>query len=182
MSEDKFIRFTDSGNNTLFRIPDGANIILSYDDGFQQIMPCRYIDEYHVQVGNAYYHICQFADNMETAEIRFGPEIPQPLPKHCYSTLPSTGELILITKDESTYQKCSFSLALRELNEMMASALNEQHGVSRQQEAAMLGGSMFGWSTPAAQTSSYDFHGEPIKPIKPVKKKEKSHRSDDMAR
>ena len=43
MSEDKLIRFTDSGNNTLFRIPDGANIILSYDDGSQQIMPCRYI-------------------------------------------------------------------------------------------------------------------------------------------
>lgn len=179
MSTDKLIRFTNSGNNTLFRIPDGANIVLSYDDGSQQLMPCHYIDDYHVQVGNAYYHICQFADNMERAEIHYSPEIPQPLPKNCYSTSPSTGALIMIIKSKGTHVVGDFFHGNQELNQLIASTFNEQHGVTKQQEAAMLGGSLFGWSTPEAQDSSYNFHGEPIKP---VKEKSKSHRSNNIAR
>lgn len=179
MSEKNTIRFIDAEYQTLFQIPDGANIVLSNDNGLQRIVPCKYIDEYHVQVGYDTYHIRQFAEVMEKSGIRYSPEIPQPLPDFCYSTLPSTGELILITKGKKGYQACSFSHAIREVNERAAAERNASNGITRQQEAAMLGGSLFGWSTPAARTSSYDLYGQPIKPIK---SKAKQHPPQSMGR
>ena len=165
MSADKYIRFTDGGNNILFRLPDGANIVLDFDDGIQQIMPCHYIDENHMLVGNASYSIDQFAASMEAANIRYSPEIPQALPKICYSTLPSTGQLIIITHGKSGYMKSTLSTSDRTKNESKAALLNANLDVTPQQEAAMLGGSMFGWATLAASVNSYDLHGQPIKPI-----------------
>ncbi len=35
-----------------------------------------------------------------------------------------------------------------------------------QVEAAMLGGALKGWSSPAARVSSYDLWGKPIKPAR----------------
>ena len=166
MSDDKQIRFVDSGYKTLFYLPDGANVVLHYEDGSKKTLSCMYIDEYHVQVGNGFYHICEFAERMERACIPYTPEIPQPLPERCFSTLPSTGQLIHITRGQGGYKECPFSSPYREKNENEAASLNARLRVTPQQEAAMLGGSMFGWSTPAARTSSYDLRGQPIKPAK----------------
>jgi len=55
----------------------------------------------------------------------------------------------------------------------VAERLNREAGITKQQEAAMVGGSMFGWHTPAAQTTSYDFYGSPVLP-KTVKNHKKS--------
>ena len=60
----------------------------------------------------------------------------------------------------------SQDLALYAQYRKLADSLNARIGVYRQQEAAMVGGSMFGWGTPAAQISSYDVRGNPIKPVK----------------
>lgn len=164
MSDDKQIRFIDSGYKTLFYLPDGANIVLKYDDGTKQTLPCEHIDDYHVRVGNGVYHICEFAERMERAEIPYGPEVPQPLPDRCYSTLPSSGDLIQINRGQKGYKIAPDSSPHPEINAKMAADINERRHVTPQQEAAMLGGALHGWASPKARTSSYDLHGTPIKP------------------
>ncbi len=72
------IRFIDSGYNTLFHVPDGGNIILTaFDDG-RRVLPCRYIDASHAQIGGETFHICQFAEFQERAGAVYAPEHPQP--------------------------------------------------------------------------------------------------------
>ncbi len=65
---EKGIRFIDPRYKELFRIPDGDPIRIQYQDGTHSDRTCRYIDEYHVEVGsgwNSLLHICQFAEMME---------------------------------------------------------------------------------------------------------------------
>lgn len=62
--EGKDIRFIDSHYNDLFRIPDGGHIQIDYGNE-TVVKPCTFIDEYHTQVGNNVFHICQFAEVME---------------------------------------------------------------------------------------------------------------------
>lgn len=52
MEKDKKIRFIDSQYQTLFYIPDGANIALTYSDGETAVRPCKFIDDYHTQIGH----------------------------------------------------------------------------------------------------------------------------------
>lgn len=164
MSDEKTIRFIDSSYNTLFYVPDGGNIVLTYSDGEKVIRPCKFLDEYHTQIGSSIFHICEFAEKMERNGTAYAPEKPPELPDRCFATLPSSGELIMIIKGEKGYQKCGFSIGNPIANQRTADDFNLRHKVTRQQVAAMLGGSMFGWSTPAARTSSYDLRGQPIKP------------------
>lgn len=59
------IRFIDSHYKELFRIPDGERIIVTDRDGKTESYPCRYIDNYHTEVGRNLFHICEFAERME---------------------------------------------------------------------------------------------------------------------
>lgn len=59
------IRFIESGYQELFCIPDGGSIVISYSDGEKRERGCRFIDEYHTQIGDRIYHICEFAELME---------------------------------------------------------------------------------------------------------------------
>ena len=79
----------------------------------------------------------------------------------CYAILPSSDELIIVKRDENGYHKCN-SAPYREQNEMTATQNNQRLGVTPQQSAAMLGGSLFGWDAPAAKPESYDFCGKLI--------------------
>ena len=67
MSDSKrYIRFIDSGYNTLFYVPDGGTVRVTHGyDGSVHEYACRYIDETHAYIGNNVYHICQFAELME---------------------------------------------------------------------------------------------------------------------
>ena len=87
------------------------------------------------------------------------------LPVQCFSVLPSSGELILLTRGEKGYSPCyDFSTPDAQQNREFADDLNVKNGVTKAQEAAMLAGSMFGWQTPAADPRNYDEQGQPIKP------------------
>ena len=87
------------------------------------------------------------------------------LPVQCFSTLPSSGELILLTRGEKGYSPCyDFSTPDAQQNREFADDRNVKNGVTKAQEAAMLAGSMFGWQTPAADPQNYDEQGQPIRP------------------
>lgn len=62
------IRFITPHYGELFRIPDGGQIKITYSDGYEETVSCRYIDEYHVELEDNWfnlYHICEFAERME---------------------------------------------------------------------------------------------------------------------
>lgn len=74
--EDKTIRFIDPHYKTLFHLPDGGNIIVTYDDGTQHERQCHFIDEYHTKIGSNDYHICEFAERMQQAGNTYAPKEP----------------------------------------------------------------------------------------------------------
>ena len=63
--QEKQIRFIDSHYNLKFYIPDGGKIRITFRDGHTADRACKYIDDYHLYVGNCCYHICEFAEKME---------------------------------------------------------------------------------------------------------------------
>lgn len=156
------IRFIDSGYKDLFKLPDGEQITIISADGQKRDFICRYIDEAHLEVGNNLYHICEFAGRMERSGSTYQPkEIP--LPRECLSTLPSSGEMILITRYQKGYTPRSIQKSPEE-NRAIVDRYNKNNGISKAQEAAMVAGSMFGWDTPAAKPKNYDENGKAIKP------------------
>lgn len=164
VENDRTIRFIDSHYKTLFFVPDGGNIIITRPDGEQAVKPCVFLDEYHTRVGYTPYHICQFAELMERAGNSYVPEKQPELPKECLAVLPATGELIYIEKGKKGYGKCSSSSDNPAMNRQRADRFNLHRKVTPQAEAAMLGGALKGWASPAARISSYDLRGNPASP------------------
>lgn len=70
---EKGIRFINSNYNELFRIADGDSIDIFSRDGSKITRCCRFIDEYHTEVGNNLFHICEFAERMEQCGNRYSP-------------------------------------------------------------------------------------------------------------
>lgn len=71
------IRFIDSEYHTLFTIQDGEGIVITRFDGERMVFPCKYIDDYHVCVGNSAYHICEFAEMQERNGSIYVPSAPK---------------------------------------------------------------------------------------------------------
>jgi len=157
------IRFIDSSYNELFKIKDGEQITVTSSWGDKHDYTCRYIDDYHTEVGNNLYHICEFAERMEQGGCTYAPMEP-PLPPMCYSILPSTGEVVQIDRWQKGYTATSFNDGNRAENEAIKDKFNEKLGVSKAQEQAMLAGSMIRWDSIAAKPKSYDENGKAIKP------------------
>lgn len=59
------IRFIDPHYKEQFRIADGEKITIKLSDGKTMERTCRYIDDYHLEVGTNLYHICEFAELCE---------------------------------------------------------------------------------------------------------------------
>lgn len=80
------IRFIDPQYKELFRIPDGGKVIVTTSWGEKREYPCRFIDEYHTEVGSNLYHICEFAERMQKNGVTYEPksaeQTPQKTPKH----------------------------------------------------------------------------------------------------
>ncbi|MGM9601497.1 MAG: hypothetical protein ACI3W5_07940 [Faecousia sp.] len=159
---EKGIRFITPDYKEIFRIQDGdkVRITLSTDETLDRV--CRYIDDYHVEVGRNLYHICEFSERMVQCGNTVIP-LRSSLPEKCFSVLPSTGELIYLSRGEKGYQPSKVSFAGEE-GRSYADHMNQNSGVSKAQEAAMLAGSMFGWEKPAADPKNYDENGIPILP------------------
>lgn len=160
------IRFINPHYKELFRIPDGDKIRIIHSDGEETDYTCRYIDDYHVEIGsgwNSLLHICQFAEIMERNGSTVIP-LRSSLPEQCYSVLPDTGELIIIKKGESGYYRTDIDMGDKTENRVLADEYNTKLGVSKAQEQAMSAGSMFGWAVPAADPKNYDDNGQPTRP------------------
>lgn len=160
------IRFITSNYKELFRIPDGDKIRITYADGEKADRTCRYIDDYHVEIGsgwNSLLHICQFAEMMERNGSTVIP-LRSSLPEQCYGVLPSTGELVIVKKGESGYYRTDIDMGSKEENHGLAEEYNGKLGVSKAQSTAMLAGSMFGWQVPAADPKHYDENGQSVRP------------------
>ena len=73
---EKGIRFIDPHYHELFRMLDGGQVRLTYRDGKSVIRICRYIDDYHAEIGSNFYHICEFAEMCEQSGIKVEPVTP----------------------------------------------------------------------------------------------------------
>lgn len=160
---EKGIRFIDPHYKELFRIPDGDKIRITLNDGKQLDRECRYIDEYHLEVGNSLYHICEFAERMEQAGNTVIP-LRSSLPEQCYVYVQTENEIGIVKKGESGYYKTDFEGGKPSERKALADEYNSKSGVTKAQAEAMKAGSMFGWHTPAADPKKYDENGTPIKP------------------
>lgn len=61
------IRFVDSDFNELFKIPDGGKLRVTYLNGKQEEHTCRYIDDYHAEIGTGHsniFHVLEYAERM----------------------------------------------------------------------------------------------------------------------
>ena len=91
------------------------------------------------------------------------------LPVDCYSVLPSSGELIMIVRENYGYYPSSNSTPYPDINRQIADERNSHSGVTRAQEEAMLAGSLFGWGVPAAKPWHYNQDSSP-RPLPPKEK------------
>lgn len=105
-------------------------------------------------------NICEFAERIANGGNKVIP-YRSSLPDICYGVLPSTGDLIIITKGEPGFTKASSPYDSPERNKELADGHNAEMGVTKAQAAAMLAGSMFGWDVPAADPANYDDNGTP---------------------
>ncbi len=161
----KGIRFITSRYKDKFRLKDGDKIRMLQPNGEYVDRTVRFIDEYHIEVGDGpwanIYHICEFAERMEECGNKVIP-LRSSLPVQCQSILPSTGEIILIDRGENGYRSLHLPNKTPEENRQAVDDYNRKQGITRAQEAAMSAGSMFGWDVPAADPANYNEMGQLI--------------------
>ncbi|MBE6719048.1 MAG: hypothetical protein E7571_00130 [Ruminococcaceae bacterium] len=153
---EKGIRFINSNYEPLFNIEDGDGIMIRYPDGDTSIRACRYIDDYHTQIGNSIYHICEFA---EITEKNGATVIPyrNSLPEKCYVYVDTREAFGIVTKGKDGFELCAeakFPDGKR--NFEYADKLNEELGITKAQSEAMTMASMMGWADKLADPRTYE--------------------------
>ena len=160
-SAQRGIRFITPDYREKFRIQDGDQIRIRYADGEIKDQRCRFIDDYHLEVGNNLFHICEYAERLERSGASVIP-LRSSLPEKCFAALETSEEMVLIERGEPGYTHSGMFPEGQEKHEA-ADALNDAMGVTKAQAAAMLAGSMFGWDAPAADPKNYDEKGTPLR-------------------
>ena len=130
------IRFIKPNYEEKFRIADGEKVRITLSDGEQLDRVCRYIDDYHLEVGDLTFHICEFAERMEQNESSVVP-LRSDLPDCCYSVNKVTGELIILKKGEKGFYRTDITTKGRGESRELADFQNGKLGVTKAQEAAM---------------------------------------------
>jgi len=157
------IRFITPNYDEKFRIPDGDQIRITSSWGEKNDFTCRYIDDYHLEVGRNLYHICELAERMEQNGATITP-LRSNLPEQCYSALLDTGAVVILKRGETGYYKTDIPFQDKEAAKQLVTEYNEKLGVTKAQSEAMKAGSMFGFEVPGADPKNYDENGTPIKP------------------
>ena len=161
------IRFINSHYKEKFRISDGDRIRIEFPDGSHRDCTCRYIDDYHLEVDDNLYHICEYAERIEESGNKVIP-LHSSLPDQCYIYAETENKIGIVKKGESGYYKTdvleSNNINSHDEAKAFVAELNEKLGVTPIQRRAMMAGSMFGWHTPAADPKNYDENGQAIKP------------------
>ena len=157
------IRFITPNYDEKFHIPDGDQIRITSSWGEKNDYTCRYIDDYHLEVGRNLYHICELAERMEQNGATITP-LRSSLPEQCYSALLDTGAVVILKRGETGYYKTDIPVQDKEAAKQLVTEYNEKLGVTKAQSEAMKAGSMFGFEVPGADPKNYDENGSPIKP------------------
>ena len=157
-------RFIDSNYRTLFELADGEKVRITYPDGKiidNTVQDCG--DGYHFRLDGRVYHICQFAEIMESTGCTYAPAVrKEKLPDFCYSVLQSTQEWVLIKRNVKGYFPTNWGKTTPEA----VKQINQRLGVSQAESLAMEFGSMFGWDKPGADPALYEDKG--LRPEKPM--------------
>lgn len=156
------IRFITPDYEERFRIPDGDKIRITLSDGEQFDRVCRYIDDYHLEVGDVCFHICEFAERMQQSEALVIP-LRSSLPKQCYVFIQTENKVGIVKRGENGYYPTDIIGGKPSETKALVEESNRKLGVTKAQAEAMKCGSMFGWDTPAADPKNYDHNGNPIK-------------------
>jgi len=156
------IRFITPHYKEKFKIEDGDMVRIRRFDGTSIDRVCRYIDEYHVEIGHELYHICQFAEIMERNGHSVIP-LRSSLPVVCYGKVPEKRAIVMFERGFDGYRSAS-AFTKGRTSQKLVDEWNRDLGVTKAQAAAMQGGAMLGWGTPAADPKNYDEQGQPIKP------------------
>ena len=159
------IRFIKPNYEEKFRIADGEKVLITLANGDQTPRTCRYIDDYHFEVGGMPYHICEFAEMVEANGDKIIP-LRSDLPDCCYSVNKTTGEIIILKKGETGFYKTDIPTTGREESRELADFQNSKLGVTKAQEAAMYWGSVYGFDTRGADPKQYDADGVMMKPVR----------------
>ena len=159
----KDIRFITPDYKTIFMLEDGDNIKIFHKDGSSVVRNCRFIDEYHTEIGNCIYHICEFAEICERADSIVIP-YRQSLPEKAYTFDKENNEITEITKGNAFTEIMPSPSPFQVLNKAYTDDLNKDLRVSKKQLAAMIGGSTYGWDSKHADPRSYTDEGKLIQP------------------
>ena len=157
------IRFITPDYKEKFIIPDGDKIRITLSDGEQLDRPCRYIDDYNLEIGSNLFHICEFAERMEQNGNTVIP-LRSSLPEQCYVFVQTENCVGIVKKGESGFFRTDIQGGKPSETNALVNEMNEKLGLTKDQTEAMKAGSMFGWDTPAADPKSYDKSGIPVKP------------------
>lgn len=121
-----------------------------WGEGFEQ-------QEIKVDGGELYVHLWNSRDwYIETEQERFAPKLADGLPEICMNVLPGSGALICIRRGQTGYYPSEWETGDPEKNRELADYANSRQGITKEQEQAMLTGSMFGWAVPGADPKNYD--------------------------
>lgn len=152
----KDIRLIRSDYSIMFKLEDGDKIMIKYSDGETKTQECRYIDEYHAQIGGSIYHICQFAELIERNRATVIP-YRDSLPEKCYVYVDTHDIYAIVTKGKDGYKP--FEQAKypdKERNREYVAKLNKELGVTDKQAGAMTMAAMFGWADKDADPRSFN--------------------------
>ena len=100
---------------------------------------CRYIDDYHLEVGSNLYHICEFAERMEQNGNTVIP-LRSSLPEQCYVFVQTENCAGIVKKGESGFYRTDIQGGKPSETNALVNEMNKKLGLSKEviDEAAKL--------------------------------------------